>query len=143
MCQFYAKNTWWLCKFWLTQLVMYNEQVWKWTRENIINFQFSLLMEGNTSIKDIVIASNRNPCLMLFCLGLLKWVCRKHHIFSGNYRELNRYTLKCVKSPDVKNQELHIWFSFLNTQNCLLHEFHEKTLFNPLSDWETAQRSKS
>lgn len=60
-------------------------------------------MEGNISIKDIVIVFNRNFCLMLFCLGLLKWVCRKYYIFLGNYRELNRYILKCVKFLDVKN----------------------------------------
>lgn len=57
----------------------------------------SFPFQWNTSLKDIVklyLASNRTICLILFFLGLLKWVYKKYHIYSGNYRQLNKHKPK-------------------------------------------------
>lgn len=63
---------------------MYSDQV----REKYYQLPVFPSNGGNTIIKDIVTASNRTTWLILFCLDLLKWVCRIEHICPGNYKRI-------------------------------------------------------
>lgn len=144
MCQFYAKKT--------DDSINSDQHSKVYTIKKSENEPEKILstsgfpFQWNTSIKNTVtlfLASNRTVCLILFCLGLLKWVYRKYHILvcSGNYRQLDRHKPKMHQVSRCKESSITQYGSlshnqyytgiFLNAQNCLLGEFYEKILFSP------------